>query len=608
MPILLFLSFFIGFLVTPTQTYASSASDNFIVASIVTYTVSEDGMTHVVINSTLTNTTSNNLASKFGLELGFPHLNNIEATDPTGAVPTEVDKTETGNTIIVSFKARVVGKGNQLPFSISFDTPDAAQKEGRVWELNIPGLSKNSDFEEFTVRVQVPESFGQPSFIKPKTAVIKENNEFVFTKEQLQNSGISFGFGQTQTYEFTLLYHIKNSNLFPVRTEIALPPDTNYQTSLIDNISPKPFDVIQDEDGNWLAQYHLLPSEEKDITVKGQVALDLTPQQSILIPKQRDDYTKPQTYWQTTNQTIQILSHQLQTPQAIYDYVVKTLSYDFSRVSDNKPRVGAVGVLSNPSSAVCLEFTDLFIALARANGIPAREIDGFAYTQNTASRPLSLEKDILHAWPEYYDDTTHTWMMVDPTWGNTTRGVDYFNTLDFDHVAFVIKGKENTYPVPAGGYKLAGQENTKDIQMEFATALEDPLPKVQMRAAIPDAAIAGFPIVNSITLTNVGNAEVINQPVTILPQILTPRSQNIVFTNIPPFGSQSQSFSLTSPSFLTNSVDHITIRIGQTSFLHAVTISPLFLTKWIVLGGVILGILAIIISFLTKRTRRIPVS
>jgi len=51
--------------------------------------------------------------------------------------------------------------------------------------------------------------------------------------------------------------------------------------------------------------------------------------------------------------------------------------------------------------------------------------------------------------------------MVDPTWGNTTGGVDYFNTFDFDHLAFVVKGISSTYPVPAGGYKLTGDENKK---------------------------------------------------------------------------------------------------------------------------------------------------
>ncbi len=63
---------------------------------------------------------------------------------------------------------------------------------------------------------------------------------------------------------------------------------------------------------------------------------------------------------------------------------------------------------------------------------------------------MSLVKDVLHAWPEYYDESKKTWIMIDPTWGNTTHGMDYFSSLDFEHITFVIKGLSSTYPVPAG--------------------------------------------------------------------------------------------------------------------------------------------------------------
>src|SRR5205085_322452 len=145
-------------------------------------------------------------------------------------------------------------------------------------------------------------------------------------------------------------------------------------------------------------------------------------------------------YWQTNDPAIKALGQELKTPKDIYEYVVKTLSYDFTRVTDDKPRLGAALALKNPTSAVCREFTDLFIAIARSAGIPAREVDGFAYTENAKQRPLSLVKDILHAWPEYYDTNKKTWVMVDPTWGSTTGGIDYFQVLDLDHFAFAIKG------------------------------------------------------------------------------------------------------------------------------------------------------------------------
>ncbi len=112
----------------------------------------------------------------------------------------------------------------------------------------------------------------------------------------------------------------------------------------------------------------------------------------------------------------------------------------------------------------------MFVALARSAGIPARAVNGYAFTQNDSMRPLSLVRDILHAWPEYWDETTGRWIAVDPTWENTTGGVDYFSRLDFNHLVFAIHGQSSEKPYPAGVYKFAGQES-KDIHVEFVTSL-----------------------------------------------------------------------------------------------------------------------------------------
>ncbi|NCC70435.1 hypothetical protein EOM09_02540, partial [bacterium] len=44
--------------------------------------------------------------------------------------------------------------------------------------------------------------------------------------------------------------------------------------------------------------------------------------------------------------------------------------------------------LNLPNSSICTDFTDLFITLARAKGIPAREVQGFAYTNNSKIKPI----------------------------------------------------------------------------------------------------------------------------------------------------------------------------------------------------------------------------
>ena len=288
--------------------------------------------------------------------------------------------------------------------------------------------------------------------------------------------------------------------------------------------------------------------------------------------------------------------------------MVKGLKYDFSRVTQSKSRLGALGVLNNPSSAVCLEFTDLFIALARAAGIPAREVDGFAYTQNSKQRPLSLEKDILHAWPEYYDKELQTWIMVDPTWGNTTSGVDYFNMLDFDHIAFVIKGSNSSYPVPAGGYKFPGKEDQKDVEVFFTKENITLTQNFELKDDLPTTVSSGLPIQSTITLKNNGNSLLDSQTVTIEATSLSPKNQTLLFKQIPPFGYATLPVSFEKTPFLTNKTDTVTIRVAGKSFTSRVKISPFVLAKnnvFIVGGVVIAGILIAFISITAFKRRRI---
>jgi len=364
-----FLITFLLYIFSPHFVFASEYFDR---EYTVLYTVQENGTTSVQITVTLINKTSDYYASSDTIQVGFESITNVKASDPDGPLEPKITKTEAGNEIELTFKKKVVGKDKKLVFNLSFDTPNIAKHDGKIWEINIPGIANPEEFSNFTAEVRVPSTFGKPDYIKP----FQKDNTLIFSKEQLGKSGISLAFGTEQIYQFNLTYHLRNTNVFPIRTEIALPPTTNYQEVVIDAINPHPENVTIDKDGNWLAEYILAPSQRIDVTARGRARIYLEPRPE---PLSKDDfrlYTKEKPFWQSNNPKIKELAQKLKTPRAIYDYVVSTLDYDFSRVTQNKPRLGALKALEEPQSAVCLEFTDLFIALARAAGIPAREING----------------------------------------------------------------------------------------------------------------------------------------------------------------------------------------------------------------------------------------
>lgn len=561
------------FIFSPSQSFASN---NFTTDYNVVYKVNESGVTNASVSVVLTNTSAKFYPSSYQLQLGFDSISNIKASDPHGSISARINKTSSGNNISLTFNKKSLGLSSKLPFTVSFDTDSAARKIGKIWEINIPGISNTADFASFTAEVRTPSSFGKPAYIKP----VPRSSALKFDKNQLGKSGISIAYGDRQVYKFELTYHLANSNLFPTSSEIALPPNTNYQEILIKSINPAPKNVVVDKDGNWLAQYPLSIGQKKDVIVTGEVVIQLRPQESGITADEKHLYTQPTKYWQSTDADIKKLAATLKTPEQIYKYVVRTLTYDFERVKGNLGRLGATGALRNPDSAVCREFTDLFIALSRASGIPAREVDGYAYTQNSKERPISLAQDVLHAWPEYYDSEKKTWIMVDPTWGATTGGVDYFSVLDFDHFAFAIKGATDSYPVPAGGYKLKKDRSEKDVKVVASGEIFKVSQNVKINTQLSGKQIAGLPIKTKITLSNMGPGASKKQVIHISSKTLLPKDQISEVAEIPPFGHAIVDAQFEKENFLTNREASFTMRFGEKSAEQKLKIVPFFLIPW----------------------------
>lgn len=574
-------------------TSKSYASGYFTRDYAVVYTVGEDSRTKVSVTVTLTNKTSDYYASSDTINVGFDTLDELTAHDPGGAIKPIVTKTDSGNSIELPFNKHVVGKDKALVFNVSFVSPDIAHHSGKIREINIPGVANPDDFNHFNVEVKVPDSFGKPNFIKPVTP----DGKLLFSKELLGKSGISIVFGDEQIYELNLTYHLGNKNLFPIRTEIAIPPTTNYQEAAISAIDPKPKNVVIDQDGNWLAQYELSPSQQFDVHVTEKIRVLRTPQKQELTSQEYSEDLKDKQFWQVSNPRIKELAKKLKTPKAIYNYVVKNLKYDFNRLTTDQPRLGALTALEQKNSAVCLEFTDLFIALSRAAGIPAREVNGFAFTQNAKQRPLSLVQDILHAWPEYYDQEREMWIMIDPTWGNTTGGTDYFSVFDFDHITFIQKGQNSQYPIPPGGYKFADNKNAKDITVQFAPVFPTNLPQVAVSADFPGEVLSGFSFKGKVKVTNNGAVLFPSTMGVIESTTLYPRRQEITIPPIPPFGSEYLTVGFNKTPFLTNKNYDFTFNLQGTIIHKSVKVTPFSFNRNTLIGGIILVIFTIIVSF-----------
>ena len=444
-----------------------AADTNFYTTLHTTYTVNNQGVTTVSHLIKLTNKTPTLYARQYALKISSPSITKVTVKNNDQVIPAEVVTTTNQTSIGITFPDQIVGEGKSRTIEISYQNPDSSLISGKVLEVLVPKLASANEYDEYYVTLFTPKAYGNHTRTTPASTSTGENATSIITAFQPQNGeSVTTLFGSSQVFKLNLRYHLENTGPNPGLAQIALPPDTLYQKLQYETLDPEPQKIEADPHGNWIATYEIPAQSTTTVNTVARALVTLAPNPQRPQPPVDDTYLKTAEYWDSRDQMIVDLADQYRTPREMYTFVVNELSYDYSRLAGETERLGAVAALAEPNRAMCQEFTDVFIALARANQIPARRLTGYAHTENSVFRPLGLVEDILHAWPEYYDPEQGTWVQIDPTWGNTTGGINYFDQFDLNHVVFAINGTSSTAPYPAGSYKLA-DISTKDVEVIF---------------------------------------------------------------------------------------------------------------------------------------------
>ncbi len=209
-----------------------------------------------------------------------------------------------------------------------------------------------------------------------------------------------------------------------------------YQTVTSMVVSPNDYQVVVDEYGNHYAEFDFSNQPAGTTqTVKidyrvtvNELAYDLSGCQGEL-PQM---FNQPELHIESANPQIVALASKLsqgqgtvcQKVRAFYDYIGNTLVYTY-----NGANWGAQAALG-PMGSDCTEYTDLLVALSRAQHIPARYFEGLLYLDAGTSSLARIE----HAWPDVYMPTAG-WVALDPTLGRLQVNRDkYFAHYTPDHI------------------------------------------------------------------------------------------------------------------------------------------------------------------------------
>jgi len=467
----------------------------------VDYVVDDSGVTHVQQSFSVTNNTDRTVLDSVALSTPTDQVSNIHAYYNDGAnIPyTTASKTNTidGYTyhyveITITFDRSNVGDGLNWGFHVDYDTDKLVENEGSARTVFIPAVGANSITQNYRVRLLVPEDFGHVHAVgvQPHYAGISDNRAiYTFDTNQLTQQSLTLVFGDSTIYHVDFRFPLTNSSTRDTTMTVTLPPDTPSQKVYINKLSPKPLDTHLDADGNVLADYrvpaHTTTTVATDInSVETYLDYNLAKSGTKAdIPTNLvKAYTDPMPYWQSTNATVvakaraavavaKAGNNVAKITQALDQFVINTLTYNDAKIKYNI-RQGAIKALANPTNAVCLEYSDLMVALLRSQGIPARMPVGYAYT-GTLKQSNSVA-DSLHSWVEVYVPRVG-WINVDPTWDQKFNN---FGHSDLDHFAFAIWGQQDNLPAAV---------MTDDVDQNYQ--YEQTL--VSFRAVAPVAATSG---------------------------------------------------------------------------------------------------------------------
>jgi hypothetical protein len=252
-------------------------------------------------------------------------------------------------------------------------------------------------------------------------------------------------------YRFTL--QNSEAHVLEHASLIAYAPVKRTSTQRVDGLAATVTPTIQlDASGNQILDFHfdpLAPYATRVVTVEAQLSLTDKPVPDQLPALLQAAYTRSERYIESEDPHIAAIakdlkaSNALQTARNLYQFVRRTLRSLPYTPEDR----GALEALSRKAGD-CTEFAYLYVALARASGIPARALGGFVMPESGVLDPRDY-----HNWAEFYADGA--WQLADPQRGRFMSQASHYIAMRIISTAFPNQvGSSHRYSVTGQGLRV----------------------------------------------------------------------------------------------------------------------------------------------------------
>ncbi|MEA3357750.1 MAG: transglutaminase-like domain-containing protein [Patescibacteria group bacterium] len=497
-----------------TQTTQALAYSDFEINIQRTYTVATDKQTlHITEKRVVkTNSSTYYIPStaketftiqnfKQGLDQEESDLkrNSITVTNDSG-YPMGYNTEISGDDIIVTADyTGSITHGQSKVFQLEYDTNELIETVGKLTNIYIPGLEES--YEETTQNssssttttvtyktfLEIPTELGQSSFTYPQPSqqtTAGNTTTYEFNTPDIIGKTVWHQIGTDQIYNFKITQPTTKTDFTtPSQVDfisknkytIILPReyDESNQKVFFSNITPEPDEISRDDDGNVFAVFYTNATQNSEITVEGYITTHINLSNPKEVPtnptldqlsnlNDMSQYLSNSEYWEVDTTEIQAKAAELaqgktsilEIIHADYEFIVDAIDYDDFKYGEENERLGALAALEGGSS-VCMEYSDLLIALTRAQGIPSRAAYGYGYDP----KHLADEQE-THQWVQVWLPD-YGWLSIDPTWGETGRE---FIGRDLDHALWYVASTHPNEPSP-----LEVVSSTLDFDLEPST-------------------------------------------------------------------------------------------------------------------------------------------
>lgn len=212
-----------------------------------------------------------------------------------------------------------------------------------------------------------------------------------------------------------------------IRVQLPLiSADSPYQQTVQETFNQKVEKIVEDQTGSRTAYIvidSIAPGQSEIITVDYELNIKPGGGLPAAAVKELQQYLKPSGKIESNHPDITAKAAQLTADASgelakikqIAAFINSHMTYNLNSPHKNQ---GAISALRN-GEGVCEDYAALFVALCRASGIPARQVNGFADPKLTGSSWKSRSQTVSlqgfrHAWAEIYLQNMG-WVAVDPT-------------------------------------------------------------------------------------------------------------------------------------------------------------------------------------------------